>query len=106
VTVGGCDAATREAIDLLAARGVPADFLRVRGFPFDETVEAFLNEHEICYVVEQNRDAQLRSLLTIETGVPKEKLRSVLVYGGFPLSAQRVIDQITTQMGELRAVYH
>jgi 2-oxoglutarate ferredoxin oxidoreductase subunit alpha len=106
VTVGGCDAATREAIDLLAARGIPADFLRVRGFPFDETVEAFLNEHEICYVVEQNRDAQLRSLLTIETGVSKEKLRSVLVYGGFPLSARRVIDGITTQMGELRAVYH
>jgi len=107
VTLGGCDAAVREAIDLLAAQGTAADFMRVRGFPFNDTVEAFLNEHEVCYVVEQNRDAQLRSLLTLETSVPKDKLRSVLVYGGFPLSAKHVIEAITTQMGEpTLAVHH
>ncbi len=100
ITVGGCDGAVREAIDLLAARGVAADFLRVRGFPFSEAVEAFLDEHEVCFVIEQNRDAQLRALLTLETSVPKEKLRSVLVYGGFPLSAKHVIESITSQMGE------
>ena len=48
--------------------------------------------------MEQNRDAQLRSLLTLETNVPKEKLRSVLVYGGFPLSAKRVTDAILKQL--------
>ncbi len=48
-----------------------ADFMRVRGFPFDDSVEAFLERHEFCFVVEQNRDAQLRSLLTLETSVPK-----------------------------------
>jgi len=48
-------------------------------------------------VIEQNRDAQLRSLLTLETKAPKEKLRSVLVYGGFPLSARHVVDGITRQ---------
>jgi 2-oxoglutarate ferredoxin oxidoreductase subunit alpha len=58
-----------------------------------------LEEHDFCFVVEQNRDAQLRSLLIIETSVPKEKLRSILVYGGFPLSAKRVIDGILSSLG-------
>ena len=49
-------------------------------------------------MVEQNRDAQLKSLLTLETGVPKEKLRSILVYGGFPLSAGRVVEEILKKL--------
>jgi 2-oxoglutarate ferredoxin oxidoreductase subunit alpha len=99
LTMGGCDLAVREALDLLAERGVVADFMRVRGFPFDSSVEAFLDEHDFCFVVEQNRDAQLRSLLIIETNVPKEKLRSILVYGGFPLSAKHVINGILSSLG-------
>jgi 2-oxoglutarate ferredoxin oxidoreductase subunit alpha len=91
--------AVREALDLLAERGVVADFMRLRGFPFNETVEDFLQEHDFCFVVEQNRDAQLRSLLTLETSVGKEKLRSVLVYGGFPLSARHVVDGILNSLG-------
>jgi 2-oxoglutarate ferredoxin oxidoreductase subunit alpha len=98
VTLGGCDLAVREALELLAERGVPADYLRVRGFPFDTIVQEFLDEHDRCFVVEQNRDAQLRSLLVLETCVPKEKLRSVLVYGGFPLSARHVVEGITGQL--------
>jgi 2-oxoglutarate ferredoxin oxidoreductase subunit alpha len=97
ITVGGCDLAVREAIEILAERGVVADFMRVRGFPFDDTVEAFLRAHDRIFVVEQNRDAQLRTLLVMETGVEglKEKLKSVLVYGGFPLSSRHVIDAVT-----------
>jgi 2-oxoglutarate/2-oxoacid ferredoxin oxidoreductase subunit alpha len=98
VGLGGCDPALREAADALAARGIPVDYLRVRAFPFDESVETFLADHELCFVVEQNRDAQLKSLLTLETNVPKEKLRSVLVYGGFPLSARHVVDAILPQL--------
>jgi 2-oxoglutarate ferredoxin oxidoreductase subunit alpha len=79
--------------------------LRVRGFPFDARVEAFLNRHEVCFVVEQNRDAQLHSLLILETNVPKEKLRSVLVYGSFPLSARHVIAEITAQL-DLATTHH
>jgi len=97
VSVGGCDPAVREAVDLLAAQGLPVDYLRVRAFPFGQVVEDFLAAHERIYVIEQNRDAQLRSLLTLETKAPKEKLRSVLVYGGFPLSARHVVDGITRQ---------
>ena len=98
VTVGGCDRAVREAVVVLEARGVEVDFMRVRGFPFGAAVEKFLEEHELVFVVEQNRDAQLRSLLTLETPVPKEKLRSVLAYGGFPLQATQVVNGVMSQL--------
>jgi 2-oxoglutarate ferredoxin oxidoreductase subunit alpha len=104
VTVGGCDQGVREGIELLGAQGIKADFMRVRGFPFAGDVEQFLRAHETIFVVEQNRDAQLRALLVNETGIDKERLRSVLAYGGFPLSAYQVVDgvkrQLTQQMGE------
>jgi len=98
VTLGGCDPAVREAIDILESQGQPADFMRIRAFPFDESVEKFLNDHEFNFIIEQNRDAQMKALLTLETGVPKEKLRSILVYGGFPLSAKRVLDRVAQQV--------
>ncbi|HWL84608.1 MAG TPA: hypothetical protein VNO21_02330, partial [Polyangiaceae bacterium] len=94
VTVGGCDLAVREALATLETRGLFGDFLRVRAFPFGNDVEAFLAEHDIIFVVEQNRDAQLRSLLTLETKVYKRKLHSVLAYGGFPLQANQVVEGI------------
>ncbi len=105
ITLGGCEPAVREALGLLAAHGIDADLMRLRGFPFDETVEEFLAQHEFCFVVEQNRDAQLRSLLVLETRAPKEKLRSVLAYGGFPLSARQVIDGITSQLDDKSAIH-
>ena len=95
VTVGGCDLAVREALEALEARGHRGNYLRVRAFPFGNEVEAFLAEHEIVFVVEQNRDAQLRSLLILETSVPKEKLRSITAYGGFPLQANQVIEGVS-----------
>jgi len=106
VTIGGCDPAVREAIELLPHRGIEADFMRICGFPFHEDVEAFLNAHDVNFIVEQNRDAQLRSLLTLETGVAKDKLRSVLAFGGFPLSAKNVIDGILEQVGEPTYAIH
>jgi 2-oxoglutarate ferredoxin oxidoreductase subunit alpha len=98
ITLGGCDSAVREALDVLDRQGTPADYMRIRAFPFGEKVEEFLAEHDVCFVVEQNRDAQLRSLLTLETSVPKEKLRSVLIYGGFPLSSSSVVQGILKQL--------
>ncbi|MGA3190626.1 MAG: 2-oxoacid:acceptor oxidoreductase family protein [Bryobacteraceae bacterium] len=106
VTLGGCDPAVREAIELLPQRGIDADFMRIRGFPFGEEVEAFLNDHDVNFIVEQNRDAQLRSLLVLETGVAKDKLRSVLAFGGFPLSAKNVIDGVLEQIGEPTHAVH
>ena len=68
--------------------------MRICGFPFAKSVETFLNQHRFNFVIEQNRDGQLTSLLTFETNVKKEKLRPILLYGGFPLSAGQVVDAI------------
>jgi 2-oxoglutarate ferredoxin oxidoreductase subunit alpha len=99
VTLGSCELAVLEAIEILATQGVTADYMRIRGFPFGAAVRAFLEAHETLVVVEENRDAQLRTLLTLETPVPKEKLESVLVYGGYPLSAEDVVDGVRRIMG-------
>src|SRR5258708_10140452 len=91
ITVGGWDPAVREALELLAAQGIQADYMRVRGFPFPESVEEFINSHDHTLVIEQNRDAQLKGLITLETNASKEKMQSLLVYGGFPLRAKHVV---------------
>jgi len=100
VTLGGCDAAVREALDLLSEKGVIGDYMRIRGFPFGADVATFLNTHDVNYIVEQNRDHQLKSLITLETSVPKEKLESLLFYGGFPLSAGQVVEGVLSAMGK------
>lgn len=92
VSIGGCHWAVLEARDELIGRGVDVDYLRVRGFPFNETVEDFLASHERVFVIEQNRDEQLRKLLIIETECPKEKLTSITYYGGQPLSKGHVLE--------------
>ena len=98
ITLGSCDLAVREAIGDLAARGVAADYMRVRGFPFTPEVRAFVEGHETCVVVEQNRDAQLRSLISLETGVALEAMHPILAYGGFPLSAPVVVDGVLSAL--------
>jgi 2-oxoglutarate/2-oxoacid ferredoxin oxidoreductase subunit alpha len=94
VSLGSGDAAVREARVRLAAQGIHTDYLRVRGFPFSDDVEPFLQSHRINFVVEQNRDAQLRSLLILETGVEKTRLRSILHYNGMPIPASYVYDGV------------
>jgi 2-oxoglutarate ferredoxin oxidoreductase subunit alpha len=94
VGIGGGDRALKEAQDLLAEVGVQADYLRVRAFPFHSSVKEFLEGHERIIVVEQNRDAQLRSLLALETSVPLVRLESVRRWGGMPLSASDVVEDV------------
>jgi len=98
VTLGGCDLAVREALEMLESQGLRADYMRIRGFPFGDEVEEFFKTHETIFVVEQNRDAQLKSLITLESDCLKRQLRSVIAYGGFPLQAKQVVDGITAQM--------
>ena len=97
VTIGGCHAAATEAMDRLAEQGALVDFMRVRGFPFPASVKEFLEQHETNYIVEQNRDGQLRHLLAVETGVAHDKLRSIRHYSGFPMSAHHIIAGVTEQ---------
>ncbi len=98
VSLGGCDAAVREAVDRLKSQGIVADYMRIRAFPFDAPVREFLDDHSVTFVVEQNRDAQLRSLLAIETGKPRDEMLSVLDYNGMPLTAQAVVTAVTKQL--------
>ena len=99
VTVGGCRGAVLEAVDMLMEEGIVLDFLRVTGFPFSTPVEEFLLSHDLNIVVEQNRDAQLKRLLMLETAVPKSKLASVLDYRGAPLSAAVVAQGVRDRLG-------
>jgi 2-oxoglutarate ferredoxin oxidoreductase subunit alpha len=98
VSVGSCDGAIREAINILKGLGVDVNYMRVRAFPFTEDVERFLANHRVLFVVEQNRDAQLRSLLTLETAVDKSKLRSLLHYSGLPVSAGFIVEGVLEEL--------
>jgi 2-oxoglutarate ferredoxin oxidoreductase subunit alpha len=98
ISSGGCDGAVREALDRLANHGVHANYMRVRGFPFNAEVEAFMESHQTVFVVEQNRDAQLRSLLINETSVDKTKLIPVLDYGGMAANPSFVVKGLLTHL--------
>ena len=98
VTLGGCRAAVLEAVDRLREQGLGVDFLRVRGFPFAAAVGEFIRSHERCFVVEQNRDAQLRTLLAAETGVPRDHMIPILEYGGLPLAADQVLRGVSAHL--------
>ncbi len=104
VSLGSCDGAVHEALDILKRRGVQLDYMRVRSFPFGAEVEEFLASHSTVFVVEQNRDAQLRSLLTLETAVEKAKLRSILYYAGLPISSSCIVEGIVAELGAAPAV--
>ncbi len=83
--------AAMEAMDMLKAEGIVVDALRVVSFPFTKEVEDFVNTHDTIYVIEQNRDAQLKSLMMIEMQTSPEKLISVLNYDGMPITADRIL---------------
>jgi 2-oxoglutarate/2-oxoacid ferredoxin oxidoreductase subunit alpha len=91
VAIGSSDAAVEEALDRLAKKGVSVDYCRIRAFPFGKKVLRFLEQHEDVFVVEQNRDAQLKTLLLAETEVPPTRLHSILHYGGLPMDYRCVM---------------
>jgi 2-oxoglutarate ferredoxin oxidoreductase subunit alpha len=74
--------------------------MRIRAFPFGKEVVAFLESHHRVFVVEQNRDAQLRSLLTLETPVEKSKLRSILHYSGLPMTSKEIVEAVLAELGD------
>ena len=91
---------TREAIDRLAAQGVKANDLRILAFPFHDEVAAFIEQHEQVFVVEQNRDAQFKSLLVNELQIEPNKLQSVLHFNGDPISADDILSKIEPLLGK------
>ena len=98
-----------EALDRLREDGVELDTMRIRGFPFDDEVRAFIASHEIVFLAEQNRDAQMKTLLVNDLGVDPARIDSVLYYGGFSISADTIYEQVSDyfearKLPRLRAV--
>jgi 2-oxoglutarate ferredoxin oxidoreductase subunit alpha len=92
---GTSEASSREALDYLAQDdGIHLDAMRVRSFPFNDEVKAFIEGHSQVFVIEQNRDAQLRTLLMAEFEFGPDKLKSVLCFDGTPISARNIRKQI------------
>ncbi len=95
---GSTSPALHEALDQLAVQGLHIDGLRLRAFPFADSVRAFIDAHELVFVVEQNRDAQLRTLLVSELEVDPARLRCVLHYDGTPITARFIAEAIADQV--------
>jgi 2-oxoglutarate ferredoxin oxidoreductase subunit alpha len=95
---GSTTPAMHEALAVLQAHGLHLDALRVRGFPFCDAVFDFIAEHERVFVVEQNRDGQLRAMLVNEGGVDPAKLPSILHFDGTPITARFIVAAISERM--------
>ena len=93
---GSTAPAMDEAIVLLESAGL--DRLRVRAFPFHQDVADFVNEHDLVFVVEQNRDAQLRTLLVAECGLECSRLAPILHYNGMPITARFIAGAISNHL--------
>ncbi|MEO7540183.1 MAG: hypothetical protein ABIV21_09145, partial [Pyrinomonadaceae bacterium] len=86
--------AAEEALEMLEADSIHLDAMRVRAFPFSKAVSDFVDSHERLFVIEQNRDAQFRTLMMIELATEAERLLSVLNYDGMPITADKIFRQI------------
>jgi 2-oxoglutarate ferredoxin oxidoreductase subunit alpha len=95
---GTSEESSREALDYLVEDGINLNAMRVRAFPFNKDVEDFIDRHDRVFVIEQNRDAQLRTLLMAEFELGPDKLKSVLCFDGTPISARNIRKQILLQM--------
>ncbi|MBX5472542.1 MAG: 2-oxoacid:acceptor oxidoreductase subunit alpha, partial [Acetobacteraceae bacterium] len=101
---GSTSPAMEEAAEMLAAQGITLDRMRIRAFPFDDSVKSFIDEHEFVFVIEQNRDAQMRSLLLIECDADPRKLIRVLHYDGTPITARFIAETIAEKITFSRVV--
>ena len=101
IAFGTSDFATRESRDQLRKEfGLDTDYLRLRAYPFSREVHEFVASHEQVYVIEQNRDAQMLSLLKLD--LPADdivKLRSIRHFNGLPIDARSITDDLVTQEG-------
>ena len=96
---GSTGPAMQEALAVLAERGIHINALRVRGFPFQNEIADFVTAHPWVFVIEQNRDAQLKTLLVNDAKVNASRLISVLHYDGTPITARFIVDQIAQHAG-------
>ena len=92
---GSTEAAMQESLDQLSASGSPIDAMRIRSFPFGPEVWDFIDQHETIFLVEQNRDAQMKTLIVSEGNVNPEKFISILCFDGSPITANFISESIS-----------
>jgi 2-oxoglutarate ferredoxin oxidoreductase subunit alpha len=95
---GSSAPAMREALAALAKDGIHLDTMRLRAFPFADSVLDFINAHDQIFLVEQNRDAQMRSLLVNECGIDPARFISILHYDGTPITARFIINAVSERI--------
>ncbi len=100
LSVGSCDGAIREALDELSGKNVNINYCRVRAFPFTDEIRDFVAKHDTIYVVEQNRDAQLRTLLIYDTEESPAKFVPMLHYNGLPINAAFVVKRVLEEVAK------
>jgi len=103
LTVGSGHAACREALDRLKEKNVNVNYCRVKAFPIHQSVGDFIEKHDVVYVVEQNRDAQLRTLLMVDIDADPKKLISLLHYDGVPIDAGFVAEKVLEEYSKGQA---
>lgn len=103
LTIGSGDGACVEALDTLEDQQVGLNYCRVRAFPFSAEVQEFIEQHDVVYVVEQNRDAQLRTLLINDLDADQRKLVSLLHYDGMPIYAEFIVNGVLNEIAKGRA---
>ena len=91
---GSTEAAMQESLDQLSISGFPVDAMRIRSFPFSAEVWEFIHQHESVFLVEQNRDAQMRTLIISEGNINPEKFISILCFDGSPITANFISESI------------
>ena len=91
-----------EARDLLAKAGIHIDLLRIRGFPFGDEVTSFITTHEKTFVLEQNREGQLRALLINELELNPAHIIKIVHFDGAPITAGFVTDVISNKISSLK----
>ena len=95
---GSTEASMQEALDLLHEAGVILDAMRLRAFPFNLEVWEFIEDHDLLFIVEQNRDGQMRTLIMAEGGIIPDKLVSVLCFDGQPITADFISNKISSHL--------
>jgi 2-oxoglutarate ferredoxin oxidoreductase subunit alpha len=103
ITIGSGDGACEEAMGRLARQDVNLNYCRIKAFPFCDEVGDFIKQHDVVYVVEQNRDAQLRTLLINDIEADQTKLVPLLHYNGMPITAGFVVDGVLEEIAKGQA---
>ena len=103
ITIGSGDGACEEALDRLTKQDVNLNYCRIKAFPFSDEVSEFIKQHDVVYVVEQNRDAQLRTLLINDIEADQTKLIPLLHYNGMPITAGFVVDGVLEEIAKGQA---